>query len=170
MLVMDQKVTTQPVLAELDQRGIKFLTLQMRSTALVRHINTLRPADYKTITLDRSGHHNRAPRGAPPGFRIGDPIRSRRHYGKPTRSSANGNLPGWPVFSTALVCWSRPGNEDAFRNKSILLGSQSVRHLRLLCAVVRVSHHRTHRECAAQGHLATLAWCPRQDPNLRHTI
>ncbi len=31
----------------------------MRSTALVRHINNLTPADYKTITLDRSGHHNR---------------------------------------------------------------------------------------------------------------
>jgi transposase len=59
LLVMDQKVTTQPVLAELDQRGIRFLTLRMRSTALLRQINTLRPADYKTITLDRSGPHNR---------------------------------------------------------------------------------------------------------------
>lgn len=59
MLVMDQKVTTQPVLAELDRRGIKFLTLRMRSPALVRHINTLAPADYKTITLDRPGQYNR---------------------------------------------------------------------------------------------------------------
>ena len=59
LLVMNQKVTTHAVLAELDQRGVKFLTLRMRSTALIRHINTLRPADYKTITLDRSGHHNR---------------------------------------------------------------------------------------------------------------
>ena len=31
MLVMDQKVTTQPVLGELDARGVKFLTLRMRS-------------------------------------------------------------------------------------------------------------------------------------------
>ncbi len=59
MLIMDQKVTTQPVLAELDARGVKFLTLRMRSTALVRHINNLAPADYKTITLDRSGRYNR---------------------------------------------------------------------------------------------------------------
>ncbi len=59
MLIMDQKVTTQPVLAELDQRGIKFLTLRMRSPALVSQINTLAPADYKTITLDRPGRHNR---------------------------------------------------------------------------------------------------------------
>ncbi len=59
MLVTDQKVTTQPVLAELDARGVTFLTLRMRSPALLRHINSLRPADYKTITLDRSGRYNR---------------------------------------------------------------------------------------------------------------
>jgi DDE family transposase len=59
MLVMDQKVTTQPVLAELDARGVKFLTLRMRSTALLRHINNLTPAGFKTITLDRPGRHNR---------------------------------------------------------------------------------------------------------------
>ncbi len=59
MLVMDQKVTTQPGLTELDARGVKFLTLRMRSPALLRHINTLRPTDYKTITLDRAGNHNR---------------------------------------------------------------------------------------------------------------
>ena len=31
MLIMDQKVTTQDVLGELDQRGVKFATLRMRS-------------------------------------------------------------------------------------------------------------------------------------------
>jgi len=40
-------------------RGVTFLTLRMRSPALLRHINSLRPADYKTITLDRSGRYNR---------------------------------------------------------------------------------------------------------------
>ncbi len=59
MLVMDQKVTTQPVLGDLDGRGIKFLTLRMRSPALVKHISRLRPADYTTITLDRPGPHNK---------------------------------------------------------------------------------------------------------------
>jgi hypothetical protein len=59
MLVMDQKVTTQPVLGELNERGVKFLTLRMRSPALIRHINRLAPADYKTITLDRPGPYNR---------------------------------------------------------------------------------------------------------------
>lgn len=59
MLVMDQKVTTHAVLGELDARGIKFLTLRMRSPALIKQINALAPADYKTITLDRPGPHNR---------------------------------------------------------------------------------------------------------------
>ncbi len=35
MLVMDQKVTNQAVLGELDGRGVKFLTLRMRSAALI---------------------------------------------------------------------------------------------------------------------------------------
>jgi hypothetical protein len=56
MLVMDQKVTTQQVLGELDARGIKFLTLRMRSPALTRHINSLRPGDFNTVTLDRAGN------------------------------------------------------------------------------------------------------------------
>src|SRR5665811_488701 len=59
MLIMDQKVTTQAVLGELDARGITFLTLRMRSPALNRHIEALRPKDFKTITLDRPGPHNR---------------------------------------------------------------------------------------------------------------
>ena len=59
MLVMDQKVTNQNVLGELDGRGIKFLTLRMRSAALIRHINSLTPNDYKTVALDRPGPHNK---------------------------------------------------------------------------------------------------------------
>jgi len=59
MLVMDQKVTNQSVLGELDGRGVKFLTLRMRSPALVRHINSLTPKDYKTVSLDRPGPHNK---------------------------------------------------------------------------------------------------------------
>ena len=41
LLIMDQKVTTHTVLGELDQRGIKFLTLRMRSAVLMNHIDTL---------------------------------------------------------------------------------------------------------------------------------
>jgi hypothetical protein len=59
MLIMDQKVTTQPILGELDTRGVRFLTLRMRSPALARSINTLTSTDFKTITLDRPGRYNR---------------------------------------------------------------------------------------------------------------
>jgi transposase-like protein len=59
MLVMDQKVTNQKTLGELDARGIKFLTLRMRSPALIRHINSLTSKDYKTVALDRPGPHNK---------------------------------------------------------------------------------------------------------------
>ena len=59
MLVMDQKVTNQAVLGELDARGVKFLTLRMRSAALIRHINGLTSKDYKTVALDRPGPHNK---------------------------------------------------------------------------------------------------------------
>jgi len=54
MLVIDQKVTTQPVLGELDARGVKFLTLRMRLPALTRYISALTSKDFKTVTLDRS--------------------------------------------------------------------------------------------------------------------
>jgi transposase-like protein len=59
MLIMDQKVTTQKVLGELDTRGVRFLTLRMRSPALLRYINSLTSTDYKTVTLDRPGPYNR---------------------------------------------------------------------------------------------------------------
>jgi len=59
LLIMDQKVTTQPVLGELDDRGVRFLTLRMRSPTLMRYIDTLTAKDYTTVTLDRPGRHNR---------------------------------------------------------------------------------------------------------------
>jgi hypothetical protein len=59
MLIMDQKVTTQQVPGELDARGVKFATLRMRSSSLVKYISGLASKDYKTITLDRPGPHNR---------------------------------------------------------------------------------------------------------------
>jgi transposase len=59
MLIMDQKVTTQPVLGELNDRGVKFLTLRMRSPALTNKINALTSTDFKPITLNRPGRFNR---------------------------------------------------------------------------------------------------------------
>jgi len=59
MLIMDQKVTTQPVLGELDERGVKFATLRMRSPALMSQISALTSADFKTVALDRPGRYNK---------------------------------------------------------------------------------------------------------------
>ena len=59
MLIMDQKVTTQAILGELDERGVKFATLRMRSPSLARRINALTSKDYKTVALDRPGPYNR---------------------------------------------------------------------------------------------------------------
>jgi hypothetical protein len=59
MLIMDQKVTTQPILGELDARGVKFATLRMRSPSLLKRISSLAASDCKTVTLNRPGPHNR---------------------------------------------------------------------------------------------------------------
>ena len=59
MLIMDQKVTTQQILGELDDRGVKFATLRMRSASLVRQISALAGKDFKQITLSRAGRHNK---------------------------------------------------------------------------------------------------------------
>jgi hypothetical protein len=59
MLIMDQKVTTQPILGELDERGVKFATLRMRSPALMKQISALTGKDFRQITLNRPGRHNK---------------------------------------------------------------------------------------------------------------
>jgi integrase/transposase-like protein len=56
LLVFDQRLTTQAVLSELDQRGVRFITLRMRTRALLRHIEAIDPRAWKTIQLDRDGH------------------------------------------------------------------------------------------------------------------
>ena len=52
-------VTTHAVLGELDNRGVKFLTLRMRSPALMRYIDALTDTDFTTVTLNRPGRFNR---------------------------------------------------------------------------------------------------------------
>src|SRR5512140_3061170 len=70
MLIMDQKVTTQAVLGELDARGVKFATLRMRSRALTSYIDSLAPSDFTAITLDRPGPHNRPKVHEDPAVRL----------------------------------------------------------------------------------------------------
>jgi hypothetical protein len=56
-VVLDQKVTTQPVLAELDERGIRFITLRMRSASLMAHIDAIDPKAWTTVRLNRDGNY-----------------------------------------------------------------------------------------------------------------
>jgi transposase len=58
-LVFDQRLTTQAELAELDARGITFITLRMRSRSLMDHIADLEatPEAWKTVRLDRPGSY-----------------------------------------------------------------------------------------------------------------
>jgi hypothetical protein len=58
-LVMDQKVTTQAVLGELDRLGITFVTLRMRSVSLLQHIAQIPAAAWRTVALDRDGAYRR---------------------------------------------------------------------------------------------------------------
>ena len=58
-LVLDQKVTTQAVLAELDERGVTFITLRMRSPSLIAHIDAIDPKAWTTVRLDRTGNYRR---------------------------------------------------------------------------------------------------------------
>jgi hypothetical protein len=59
MLVLDQKVTTHKVLGELAERGVRFVTLRMRSPSLVARIEALPTQAWRTITLDRDAQHRR---------------------------------------------------------------------------------------------------------------
>jgi hypothetical protein len=59
LLVFDQKLTTQAVLSELDERGVTFMTLRMRSPALIRHIDQLNPKAFTTVRLDRDGNYRK---------------------------------------------------------------------------------------------------------------
>ena len=83
---MDQKVTTQDVLGELDERGVKFATLRMRSPSLMRHISS----------LARQGLHDDHPGPARPAQQAQSPRGPRREadqlprHRPPARSS-----PAW---------------------------------------------------------------------------
>lgn len=59
LLVFDQKLTTQTVLAELDERGVLFMTLRMRSPALIAHIEKIDAKAWKTVRLDRDGNYRK---------------------------------------------------------------------------------------------------------------
>jgi hypothetical protein len=58
-VVLDQRVTTQDVLGQLDERGVRFITLPMRTVALLRHIDAIDAKAWKTVSLDCEGNYRK---------------------------------------------------------------------------------------------------------------
>ena len=59
LLIFDSKLTTQAVLAELDDRGIGFITLRARHPGVTAALDTLPPVAWTTMTLGRAGNTTR---------------------------------------------------------------------------------------------------------------
>lgn len=59
LLVFDSHLTTHTVLAQLDRRGIRFLTLRMRSAALLKQLAQLPSSAWSGLTLERAGGYRK---------------------------------------------------------------------------------------------------------------
>lgn len=59
LLIFDSKVTTQAKLAELDARGIRFITLRARSPKLTAALHDLPASAWKPLTVARAGGKTR---------------------------------------------------------------------------------------------------------------
>ncbi len=55
LVPLDSKVTTQPVLGELDARGVKFLTLRPRSPSLAKQISAIPATAFTPLTQEPHG-------------------------------------------------------------------------------------------------------------------
>lgn len=60
LLVFDQKLTTHQHLAELDELGVKFITLRQRSPKMIEALQALPQSAWTKTRLDRSGKHKTA--------------------------------------------------------------------------------------------------------------
>ena len=110
MLIMDQKVTTHAVLGELDGRGVTFLTLRMRSPALMKYINAL---DRTTSPPSRwTGPAGSTGRGAPghrnPAHRLPRHRAStRRHRARPRRTHGDHHQRPAPAGKALIEHYAR---------------------------------------------------------------
>lgn len=59
LLIFDSKVTTQAQLAELDARGIGFITLRARTPKLTEHLHSVPAKDWTPLTIARAGGKTR---------------------------------------------------------------------------------------------------------------
>jgi transposase len=60
LLVLDSKVTTHAILSQLNQRGVRFLTLRARYPALVAQLDKLPSSAWRPVQLERAGGYRRA--------------------------------------------------------------------------------------------------------------
>ena len=90
LLIFDSKLTTQAVLAELDDRKIGFITLRARHPGITKALATLPPSAWKPMALGRAGH-----RPAASGCTT-TPKRSCRPTPAPSASSPS---PAWVTTS-----------------------------------------------------------------------
>jgi len=64
LVVFDSKLTTQEILGELDARGVRFITLRMRSPRLVAALEALPKEAWKPVSLNRPGSAHTRPKVA----------------------------------------------------------------------------------------------------------
>jgi hypothetical protein len=82
LVVFDSKLTTQEVLGELDARGVRFITLRMRSPRLTAALDALPKEAWKPVRLDRPGSAHTRPMVAE------DPAATLGRYPGPIRQLA----------------------------------------------------------------------------------
>ena len=82
LVVFDSKLTTQEVLGELDARGVRFITLRMRSPRLVAALEALGKEAWKAVTLNRPGSAHMRPKV------FEDPVATLSRYPGPIRQLA----------------------------------------------------------------------------------
>ena len=90
LLIFDSKLTTQAVLAELDDRGIGFITLRARHPGITKALAALPASAWKSMTLGRAGGKTRR-------VQVHDDPAARC---RPTPArSASSPSPGWATTS-----------------------------------------------------------------------
>jgi len=62
LVVFDSKLTTQETLGELDARGVRFITLRMRSPGLIASLEALPAEAWKPVSLNRPGSTHARPK------------------------------------------------------------------------------------------------------------
>jgi hypothetical protein len=100
LLIFDSKLTTQAVLAELDDRKIGFITLRARHPGITKNLATLPASAWKPMTLGRAGGKTRR-------IKVhDDPAATLSAYPRPIRQLA---VTGLGHDQPTLLITNRPG-------------------------------------------------------------